>query len=147
GLVSVIAQLQGTGDIRTETAEDSYPSVVVRIQEGQGGPPLFCIHPAGGQVMDYRALAAAIDPNRLVYGLQSRALADVALEHTSVDEMAIEYAAAIRQRQSAGPYYLLGWSMGGAVAVSVARLLEEQGERVAFIGLIDSYLISEPAGA
>ena len=147
GLESVIAQPQGTGDIRTERVENSYPSVVVRIQEGQGGPPLFCIHPAGGQVMDYRALAAAIDPDRLVYGLQSRALADAALEHTSVDEMAIEYAAAIRQRQPAGPYYMLGWSMGGVVAVSVARLLEEQGERVAFIGLVDSYLMSENVGA
>ena len=50
------------------------------------------------------------------------------------------HIAAIRVQQPAGPYYLLGWSMGGVLAMSVSKVLEHQGQGVAFVGLLDAYL-------
>ncbi|MGZ3460361.1 MAG: thioesterase domain-containing protein, partial [Archangium sp.] len=42
-----------------------------------------------------------------------------------------------------GPYLLGGWSMGGSIAVEMARQLQAQGERVELLALIDSYDLSK----
>ena len=122
-----------------EGSEVATNEVLVPIKAGAGAP-LFCIHPAGGHVMVYRDLAAALNSNAPVYGLQSRATDDPTSEHESIDEMARSYAEAITKAQPAGPYHLAGWSMGGVVALSIAKKLEERGHRIAFVALIDSYL-------
>jgi amino acid adenylation domain-containing protein len=118
-------------------------TILVPIRASGTREPLFCIHASGGQVMPYYALAASLDSNRPVYGLQSRALAGPHLEHESIERMAAEYADAIRRKQPEGPYHLMGWSMGGVIAVSVAGELERSGQKVAFVGLIDSYLFTD----
>ncbi|MBP0031389.1 thioesterase domain-containing protein, partial [Roseofilum sp. Guam] len=45
----------------------------------------------------------------------------------------------LQEIQPHGPYYLGGWSMGGVVAWEMARQLEEVGQEVALLALIDSY--------
>lgn len=131
-------------ELLEEDSTDSGPiSLVIPIRAEGTKPPLFCIHPAGGQVMVYHQLASSLGFDRPFYGLQSRALDDSSLEHMSIDEMAREYAGVIRQQQAEGPYHLMGWSMGGVIAVSVARHLEQQGQQVAFVGLVDSFLFDD----
>src|SRR5262249_826592 len=44
----------------------------------------------------------------------------------------------LRQLQPAGPYHLVGASFGGLVAFQAARLLVQQGQDVAFLGIIDT---------
>ncbi len=118
---------------------------LVPIQVEGNQPALFCIHGAGGQAMMYKDLATCLGKNQPVYGLQSRALEDATTEHKSIDSMATEYANAIQKHQPNGPYCLMGWSMGGAIAVSVAKQLEKQGLDVAFVVLLDAFLIPENA--
>ncbi|HEY9803487.1 MAG TPA: amino acid adenylation domain-containing protein [Leptolyngbyaceae cyanobacterium] len=127
------------------TATVVQPSCLVPIQPQGTQLPIFCMHSAGGQVMVYQHLANCLGSDQPVYGLQSRALDDPAIEHHSIDDMAIEYAHAIRQLQPHGVYRLVGWSMGGALAVSVAKQLEKQGQKVAFVGLLDAFLIPDHA--
>ncbi|NEP60084.1 MAG: amino acid adenylation domain-containing protein, partial [Symploca sp. SIO2G7] len=119
------------------------PTYLVPIQVTGTQPPLFCIHPIGGQVMVYQHLAACLGLDRPMFALQSRAINDPVQEHSSINQMAVEYAKAIRQHQPHSPYYLMGWSMGGVIAVSVAKELEKQGQNVAFVGLVDAFLIPE----
>ena len=121
------------------------PTYLVPIQVEGTQPPLFCIHPAGGQVMVYQHLAVCLGRDQPVYGLQSRALNDSVQEDNSINNMAVEYTKVIRQHQPDGPYYLMGWSMGGVLAVSVAKELEQQGQKVAFVGLVDAFLIPDNA--
>ncbi|WP_460200564.1 thioesterase domain-containing protein [Scytonema sp. NUACC21] len=117
--------------------------VPIRVKGTQ--PRLFCIHPVGGQVMVYQHLAACLELEQPVYALQSCALNNPLQEHNSIENMAVEYAKAIRQCQPHDPYNLIGWSMGGVIAVSIAKQLEQQGQRVAFVGLVDSFLIPNNA--
>ncbi|MFI0263704.1 alpha/beta fold hydrolase [Streptomyces sp. NPDC017056] len=56
----------------------------------------------------------------------------------TVADMAADYLEQIRTVQPAGPYHLLGWSFGGAVAHAMATRLQEQGEQVALLALLDS---------
>lgn len=41
--------------------------------------------------------------------------------------------------QPEGPYYLLGWSLGGNVAHAMATQLQQQGEEVALLVMLDAY--------
>lgn len=126
-------------EILTTAAEKStYTPLLVRIQPNGHMTPLFCFHPSGGQVFVYHHLASTLGSARPIFGLQSRALNDYRLEHVSLEAMAAEYVEVIRKQYPAGPYHLLGWSMGGRLAISIARLLEQSGAVVGFIGLWDS---------
>ena len=103
-------------------------------------PPLFCLHAGFGTVFDYEPLARKLDGRRSVYGVQCRMLLDPQWQDESLQAMAQAYAERIRQQQASGPYYLLGWSLGGALTLLVAQALEAQGQQVAFAGLVDSYV-------
>ena len=60
-------------------------------------------------------------------------------EFWTIEALAQLYVGQLRLRQPLGPYRLAGWSLGGVVAFEMARILEQQGESVDFLGLIDSY--------
>jgi thioesterase domain-containing protein len=57
----------------------------------------------------------------------------------TLDDMAADYLASIRQIQPTGPYHLLGWSFGGLAAHAIATRLQEQGESVALLAVLDTY--------
>ncbi|MNG60431.1 Linear gramicidin synthase subunit D [compost metagenome] len=108
-------------------------------------PPLFCLHAGFGTVFDYEPLARSLEGQRSVYGLQCRMLLDRQWQDESLAAMAIDYAQYIRQKQPQGPYHLLGWSLGGTLAVLVAQELEHQGHEVALLALVDSFVPADSA--
>lgn len=111
-----------------------------------GSAPLFCLHAGFGTVFDYEPLARRLDGLRTVYGVQCRMLLDRQWQDPSLAQMASDYAAAIRARQPQGPYHLLGWSLGGSLALLVAQALEAQGQAVRWLGLVDSYVPLDTVG-
>ncbi|WP_281247784.1 amino acid adenylation domain-containing protein [Streptomyces colonosanans] len=102
-------------------------------------PPLFCVHPASGLSWAYVGMLQHLHPDQPVYGLQARGIAEERALPCSLAEMAADYAAQMRAVQPTGPYHLLGWSFGAIAAHAVATTLQEQGESVAFLGLLDGY--------
>ena len=52
--------------------------------------------------------------------------------------MAAYYIDAIRTVRPDGPYLLGGWSMGGVIAYEMARQLEERGQQVSLLALMDA---------
>jgi amino acid adenylation domain-containing protein len=118
--------------------------VVVQLAGGGGGEPVFCLHPAGGDVVFYGTLADALREYAPVYGVQSAVLAGEQQESTTLDEMAQKYAVEIAKEVGPRPCRLVGWSMGGVLAVHVARLLEASGHRVESVALWDAHLPTAP---
>lgn len=114
----------------------SSPLVVLREQGER--VPLFCIHPAGGQVTAYLCLRSLLGDEQPLFAIQSRASDTLEREQPTVEAMAIDYATVIQSVHPTGPYRLLGWSMGGFVGHAVARELEMRGEFVEQIAMIDS---------
>ncbi|MFT4199744.1 polyketide synthase Pks13 [Gordonia sp. (in: high G+C Gram-positive bacteria)] len=97
----------------------------------KGDPaPVLLFHPAGGNTSAYEALLKRLPDAQPVIGF------DRGVEGP-IEERVREYLPKLREIQPHGPYVLVGWSFGGALAYGVAQLLREQGEEVAFIGLID----------
>jgi len=103
-------------------------------------PPLFCIHAVMGTVFDYQPLARRLHGVCTVYGLPSRMLTDPQHRDSSLEAMADDYVETIRRIQPVGPYRLLGWSLGGALAAMIAARLEGLGQGVSQLALIDPYI-------
>ncbi|MFJ5680692.1 alpha/beta fold hydrolase, partial [Streptomyces sp. NPDC093097] len=109
------------------------------LRKGGSKPPVFCVHPVAGISWVYSGLLRHIDPERPVYGLQARGLTHPDAAPANTKEMAEDYLARIREVQPHGPYTLLGWSFGGLVAHTVAVCLQNAGEEVELLALMDSY--------
>ncbi|MCR5979500.1 amino acid adenylation domain-containing protein [Gordonia jinghuaiqii] len=105
-------------------------------------PPLFVVHPAIGLSWSFAALLPHLPADRAVYGLQHPALSGGPFPHTIAD-LAAEYVEQIRAVAPAGPYHLLGWSLGGLIAHEMAVQLQESGESVDQLTLLDSYVVAE----
>ncbi|MCS0710057.1 non-ribosomal peptide synthetase [Massilia aurea] len=102
--------------------------------------PLFLVHAAGGTVTYVSELGQLLDMDMPVYGLRAAGLEEGEVPRTSVEAMADDYLAEMRQVQPVGPYFLGGYSFGGLVAYEIANRLIAAGESVAFLGLIDTAL-------
>jgi thioesterase domain-containing protein len=114
--------------------------VLLPLRQSGTRPPLYCVHPVAGVGWSYSALVRHLGAEYPIYALQARGLAGDEALPTSVEEMAADYIAELRRRQPAGPYHLLGWSFGGLVAHAMATSLQDQGEEVALLALLDSYV-------
>ncbi len=115
-----------------------HPLVTLR-KGGEGSPPLFLFHAVGGNVLNYMPLLDALDPSQPVYGLQSAGLDGFTDPSASIADMTDAYAAEILAVAPKGPYLLAGGSMGGLLALEVARRLAWSGHRVAMLAMFDTY--------
>lgn len=115
-------------------ASDALEPVLTLRAATPGAPPVFCIHPAGGLGWCYAPLAARL-PDRPIVALQ----ADPEASDPTLEALAARYVARVRARQPSGPYTLLGWSVGGVIAHAMAVLLQDAGEEVEQLVLLDAY--------
>jgi amino acid adenylation domain-containing protein len=113
--------------------------VLMPIREQGEQPPIFCMHPAGGMSWCYMPMAGFVPRDIPLYALQARGLHRGEAFATSLTAMALDYIEQLRTVQPAGPYRLLGWSSGGRVAHEVAVRLQEAGEEVSALILLDIY--------
>ncbi|WP_329415500.1 amino acid adenylation domain-containing protein [Nocardia vinacea] len=111
--------------------------VLLPIRHGTG-EALFCIHPMAGLSWCYTGLAQYLSADRPIFGVQSPALSESDFRPDSLDAMARRYVEEIRAVQPEGPYRLLGWSLGGALAHAVAVELQSAGAEVALLAMLDS---------
>lgn len=112
-------------------------SSLVLIQPGEPKPPLFCVHPIGGNILEYYAFSNFLDRDRPIYGLQSQGLDGKQKPFRRIEDMASHYLKEIRTIQPHGPYFLLGYSFGGLVAFEMACQLEADGEKIQMLALLD----------
>jgi thioesterase domain-containing protein len=141
-----------TGDLRslrvfraTAKAAGGILDQVIPMRVGGDGPTLFCVHPLIGLSWCYLALLPSVDARYPMYGLQARGVRRAEPLPVTMLQMAQDYADQIRKVQPAGPYQLLGWSLGGNVAFAVAEELERRGEQVGLLVILDSNLADPDA--
>ncbi|WP_460060383.1 non-ribosomal peptide synthase/polyketide synthase [Pseudomonas sp. H2_H09] len=134
------------GELTTEAAATEQRSPLLALSPAVAGrAPLFCVHAGFGTVFDYEPLARALGAERQVIALQSRMLLDPLWKDQSLQDMARDYVGYLRQQQPQGPYHLVGWSLGGTLAALMVAELQRQGQTVALLGLLDTYVPGEPA--
>jgi len=117
-------------------ASSARPSCLVPLNTSRTGTPYFLVHPAGGNVYCYGTFAARLP--HPAFGLQFPDATDPRTWPSSVEELADLYLAEIKQARPHGPYILAGWSSGAPIAFEAARRLEQDGERVERVVVIDA---------
>jgi surfactin family lipopeptide synthetase A len=123
--------------LRQEQGSTTWSSLVV-IESRGSKTPLFCIHPVGGNVLEYYPLAHHLGLAQPIYGIQSPGLDGIQAPLTQIEAMAANYITEIQTVQPDGPYLLVGYSFGGLIAFEIARQLESRGEKVNLLALLDT---------
>ncbi len=122
-----------------DSAPGDYPANILLLNSpAAADTAIFCVHPAYGLVSEYRPLALALDGIAKVYGVQSPGFAEPDWCPENLEALAREYVRRVRRVQPDGPYRLLGWSLGGLIAIAMADALTQAGELVTFVGLVDA---------
>lgn len=115
----------------------------------RSAPHLFFIHDVSGQVDGYIGLCRYLKTGLNCWGLRADRLENHTPVDVNVKDIAAKYIQKIKivQPSGNGPYYIAGWSLGGSIAIEIARQLEKENEKIAFLGLIDSEAPSPLRGA
>ncbi|MDO8778570.1 MAG: amino acid adenylation domain-containing protein [Burkholderiaceae bacterium] len=106
-------------------------------------PPLFIVHGADGNAVNFRALGERLAPHAKVYGIDTVHIwqPQHANEHRSVEHLAQLYGDRILSDfPGLEQIHLGGWSFGGLVALEMARYLTAKGRTVVTAFAVDSAL-------
>jgi len=134
----VLRQLAARLD-RSGVEDSAHADDVVGLQPRGTRPPLYFVHPAGGSVAHYVRLAPLLGDDQPFYAIDDPGLRG-ASSTADLAERAGQYVEAIRRVHPSGPYYLGGWSLGGIIALEMARQLTDAGEKVAIVIAVDTGL-------
>jgi phthiocerol/phenolphthiocerol synthesis type-I polyketide synthase E len=125
-----------TEEIRTWPGGNLVDPVIIKLRDGTPGEEIFFIHPANGSVFCYQKLAMHTDFPRPVYAI-SYPFEDPNPPET-IPEMAARYISEITAVAPDGPYRIAGYSLGGNIAIEMAHQLQQAGEDVADVIMIDA---------
>ncbi|KAL2194754.1 hypothetical protein P885DRAFT_71161 [Corynascus similis CBS 632.67] len=133
GLSQRIAKI--TGAVVEANPKPHEYDPVVTLQPNGTKTPLWLVHPGVGEVLVFVNLAHRIR-DRPVYAFRAKGFnaAEGETPFASLDEVFQTYRAAIKKRQPKGPYAIAGYSFGGMVAFEIGKLLEAEGDEVAYCG-------------
>lgn len=104
--------------------------------------PLFIVHGAGLNILNFAHIIKHFDKDQPIYGLQGLGSNGYENWFESIESMAACYIDSITKINPKGPYALAGFSFGGVVAFEMARQLTKKGSKVSIIALLDTYVDS-----
>jgi thioesterase domain-containing protein len=117
---------------------DDLPDTVVPIRTTGDRAPLFCVHPVSGSAYLYLVLADRLHQEQPIYGLEAPGYDDDRPPLTSLPAMSACYTSILREHWPDRPYVLLGWSLGGVVALDMAQRLTADGATVPLVVMVDA---------
>jgi thioesterase domain-containing protein len=112
---------------------------ILPLNDSSQGPPIFMAHGIGDMVTNLLLLAGNLQSSCAIYGMQAAGMDGVREPLHRIEEMAQYHLEAMRKVQPHGPYFLIGYSLGGLVALEIARSLSDAGEEIGFLAMLDSY--------
>jgi thioesterase domain-containing protein len=140
GLASLIAAptIRMVSELVRKRYAPNTATSLVPIQPIGTKLPLYIVHGAGGNVVNFYGLTTRIGADQPVYGVQAQALESDKPALTTIEAMAAHYLEEIRRIQPNGPYHFLGYSFGGIVVLEMAHQLRAAGEKVGMLGMLDT---------
>lgn len=114
----------------------STDSLIVPLKEQETETaPLFCIHAVGGSIGSYFKLAKSIRFRGAIYGVTGFADEKINDIETYSDVLLSQ----ILKTDLSHGVWLLGWSFGGILSLTIARKLQDRGVKIKGIFLVDSF--------
>ena len=124
-----------------EKREPNFKKFLRPIQANGSKAPIFWF-PSGGTIgsgMGLMRLATLIDSERPFFAFQFEDIEKKYQESRAVEEIANLVIKEIQTIQPEGPYFLLGHCVGGIFAFEIAQQLQAKEQKVALLGLLNTY--------
>lgn len=101
---------------------------------------LFLIHAGNGEIQNYIYFSSLLPSSITCWGIRANRFDNLYPSNETLKEVACRYISIIRSIQSQGPYNIFGWCFGGLRAYEIASQLEEAGDKVRFLGLVNAHV-------
>lgn len=98
---------------------------------------MFFVPGVLGNVFDIYPLAQHLGSEQPLYGLRSLGLDEDEKPLTRMADIAAHHIKALQSIQPQAPYFLGGHSAGGKVVFEMAQQLQNQGQEVALLAIVD----------
>ena len=128
----------------TPNAHTTTPQGIEAVQVLRGVPnnlPIFhCLGWNGSEemILRYQELIRRLGKEWPLYALVANGTSAPGALFKDIDELVAASLAALRQVQPHGPYLLFGECLGGKLAYELARKLDQEGEPIALLMLLDT---------
>ncbi len=133
------SQSSDTSKAGNATQIESASQIMVQIQQGKADRlPFFCVCASAATALGMRPLAIAMDQDIPFFSVQNKGLDGSEPFHT-IEENARFNVEQIRKVQPHGPYRLGGYCAGGTKAYEMACQLEDMGEQVDAVIMVDTW--------
>ena len=127
-----------SGFITKEEKENIKWKSIVPIKKTGNKMPFYIVHGAGLNVLTFNDLAARFSPDQPVFGLQGFGLDGEEIVIESISDIAKKYFDELIKHNPDGPFALGGYSIGGFIALEIARQLEQSGREVKLLAIFDT---------
>jgi thioesterase domain-containing protein/acyl carrier protein len=114
-------------------------SSLVPLFPKPGKPLVVFIHAASGSALPFIEVAKHLDDFSSC-ALQTPDPAADSPHLTTIDGLAAQYVAAVDDVRGFSPLILAGWSMGGCIALEMARLWRARGVETAAVLMLDTWM-------
>ncbi|WP_420548130.1 amino acid adenylation domain-containing protein [Curvivirga sp.] len=125
------------GDRVNTMARDGF-DLVLEFKKREGNP-LFCFYPGSGISWKFNVLSRHLPDDVGLVAFQSPRPNGPIASSKSLEELCDKQLEILLSVQPQGPYYLLGYSIGGGIAYGLAVRLKAMGKEVRFVGMLDTY--------
>ena len=120
--------------------QKSKDNIMVKLNLCRKKPIIYMIHPGGGGCEAYSSLAEGLNESYSCYGIDSYNLYHE-FKITNLNQLALYYLSYLDKIHMEGdPYILLGWSLGGLIALEIATILEDRGNKNIKVYLLDTFI-------
>lgn len=123
--------------IKQENAQTKWKTLVP-IKPTGSKTPVYFIHGDGLNVLNFSSLAAAMDKDQPVYGIQAIGLDGIDEPLDDLEKIASEYLKEVLEQNPNGPYNLAGYSFGGYVGIEMRKQLLAMGRKVNVLAVFDT---------
>ncbi|MCP5104635.1 MAG: hypothetical protein GY950_14715, partial [bacterium] len=130
-----LAQYIGAVPERIHMPEDENLEL---LRDGPEGAGIFFIHDGTGDVDGYVEFCRSMEVSVKCWGLRLERIPRPGPRNYSIEASARQYIERMKKVQPEGPYFLVGWSLGGTIAFEMARQLETGRDTVQCLVLVDS---------
>lgn len=125
---------------RMKTFDRSPGENLVPLFPSPGKPLIVFVHAASGSAMPFFEVGQHLKADFSIYALQASEGTPGGHEVTLIEQLAANYAEAVDSIRGLSPLIIAGWSMGGCVALEMARHWHQRGVDTAAILMLDTLL-------
>jgi len=123
----------------TDSSSPRECPALVLMKPGNVGTPIFLAPGMGGDALQLFHLVKHLNVGAPVYVLQAHGIDGLSEPLDCIEEMADRYTQTIESVQPQGPYFLIGYSLGGLIMMEIAQRVFSRGQKIGLLAMIDSY--------